>query len=113
MAFGFGFNKQKALSAAEKFVQQGKLQNAIAEYEKVLKADPKELTVSILLATSTRVSVRRQGRRIASRALATPMPRKASPSKPSPCTRSSPSCKPTLESVLRLAELYTQQGLFQ
>ena len=46
MAFGFGFNKQKALSAAEKFVQQGKLQNAIAEYEKVLKADPKDLTVS-------------------------------------------------------------------
>ncbi len=46
MAFGFGFNKQKALSAAEKFVQQGKLPNAIAEYEKVLKADPKELTVS-------------------------------------------------------------------
>ncbi len=33
MAFGFGFNKQKVLSAAEKFVQQGKLQNAIAEYE--------------------------------------------------------------------------------
>src|SRR6202158_5440166 len=46
MAFGFGFNKQKALSAAEKFVQQGKLQNAIAEYEKVLKNDPKDLTVN-------------------------------------------------------------------
>ncbi len=46
MAFGFGFNKQKVLSAAEKFVQQGKLQNAIAEYEKILKADPKDLTVS-------------------------------------------------------------------
>src|SRR6476619_2404521 len=46
MAFGFGFNKQKALSSAEKFVQQGKLQNAIAEYEKVIKADPKDLTVS-------------------------------------------------------------------
>src|ERR1700730_18896405 len=45
MAFGFGFNKQKVLSAAEKFVQQGKLQNAIADYEKVLKADPKDLTV--------------------------------------------------------------------
>src|SRR5690348_9686618 len=45
MAFGFGFNKQKVLSAAEKFVQQGKLQNAISEYEKVLKADPKDLTV--------------------------------------------------------------------
>src|SRR5437667_11920466 len=46
MAFGFGFNKQKVLSAAEKFVQQGKLPNAIAEYEKVLKADPQDLTVS-------------------------------------------------------------------
>src|ERR1700726_4942836 len=45
MAFGFGFNKQKVPSAAEKFVQQGKLQNAISEYEKVLKADPKDLTV--------------------------------------------------------------------
>ena len=45
MAFGFGFNKQKVLSSAEKFVQQGKLQNAISEYEKILKADPKDLTV--------------------------------------------------------------------
>ncbi|MGA2459012.1 MAG: tetratricopeptide repeat protein, partial [Terriglobales bacterium] len=41
-----GFNKQKVLSAAEKFVQQGKLQNAIAEYEKVLKHDAKDLTVN-------------------------------------------------------------------
>src|SRR5262249_12435252 len=32
-------------SAAEKFVQQGKLQNAITEYEKVIKEDPKDLTV--------------------------------------------------------------------
>src|SRR4029079_561598 len=46
MAFGFGFNKQKVLSAAEKFVQQGKLQNAITEYEKILKNDPKDLTVN-------------------------------------------------------------------
>jgi len=46
MAFGFGFNKQKVLSAAEKFVQQGKLQNAIAEYEKVLQNDAKDLTVN-------------------------------------------------------------------
>lgn len=45
MAFGFGFNKQKVLSAAEKFVQQGKLQNAITEYEKIIKEDPKDLTV--------------------------------------------------------------------
>ena len=45
MAFGFGFNKQKVLSAAEKYVQQGKLQNAITEYEKILKSDAKDLTV--------------------------------------------------------------------
>lgn len=45
MALGFGFNKAKVLASAEKFVQQGKLQNAIAEYEKVIKEDPKDLTV--------------------------------------------------------------------
>ncbi|HEV2989064.1 MAG TPA: tetratricopeptide repeat protein [Candidatus Angelobacter sp.] len=45
MALGFGFNKTKVLGSAEKFVQQGKLQNAIAEYEKVIKEDPKDLTV--------------------------------------------------------------------
>src|SRR5579872_258146 len=45
MALGFGFNKTKVLGAAEKFVQQGKLQNAINEYEKVIKEDPKDLTV--------------------------------------------------------------------
>ena len=42
MVFGFGFSKQKALSSAEKYVQQGKLQNAIAEYEKIIKVDAKD-----------------------------------------------------------------------
>ena len=45
MALGFGFNKAKVLAQAEKFVQQGKLPNAIAEYEKIIKEDPKDLTV--------------------------------------------------------------------
>src|SRR5512138_17476 len=45
MALGFGFNKQKVLASAEKAVQQGKLQNAIAEYEKIIKEDAKDLTV--------------------------------------------------------------------
>ncbi|HWK31423.1 MAG TPA: tetratricopeptide repeat protein, partial [Terriglobales bacterium] len=45
MALGFGFNKAKVLASAEKAVQQGKLQNAIVEYQKVLKEDPKDLTV--------------------------------------------------------------------
>ena len=61
MAFGFGFNKQKVLSAAEKFVQQGKLQNAISEYEKILKADAKDLTVLNTVGDlALRVSERRQ-----------------------------------------------------
>src|SRR6266496_2563549 len=42
----FGFNKQKVLANAEKYVQQGKLQNAISEYEKILKNDAKDLTVT-------------------------------------------------------------------
>jgi tetratricopeptide (TPR) repeat protein len=45
MALGFGFNKAKVLASAEKFVQTGKLQNAIVEYEKIVKEDPKDLTV--------------------------------------------------------------------
>lgn len=45
MAFGFGFNKAKVLASAEKFVQQGKLHNAITEYEKIVEKDPKDLTV--------------------------------------------------------------------
>lgn len=45
MALGFGFNKAKVLAQAEKFVQQGKLSNAVSEYEKVLKEDPKDSTV--------------------------------------------------------------------
>src|SRR5689334_23610991 len=45
MALGFGFNKAKVLASAERFVQQGKIQNAISEYEKIIKEDPKDLTV--------------------------------------------------------------------
>jgi tetratricopeptide (TPR) repeat protein len=112
MAFGFGFNKQKVLSAAEKFVQQGKLQNAISEYEKVLKADPKDLTVmntvgdlysrmgdsqkAVECFKSVGDAYAAQGFTV--KAIA--MYKKLSKSKAS------------LESALRLAELYTQQGLF-
>ena len=112
MAFGFGFNKQKVLGAAEKYVQQGKLQNAIAEYEKILKNDPKDLTVTntvgdlyarigeIDKATECFKSVgdayAAQGFTVKGIA----MYKKIS------------KLKPSLESVLKLAELYTQQGLF-
>jgi len=112
MAFGFGFNKQKVLSSAEKFVQQGKLQNAITEYEKIIKADPKDLTVlntvgdlysrlgeserAIECFKSVGDAYAQQGFTV--KAIA--MYKKLS------------KLRPTLEGSLRLAELYTQQGLF-
>ncbi len=112
MAFGFGFNKQKVLSAAEKFVQQGKLPNAITEYEKVLKADPKDLTVMNTVgdlysrlgnAEKAVECFKIVGDAYASQGFtvkAIAMYKKLS------------KLKSSLEGVLRLAELYTQQGLF-
>ena len=112
MAFGFGFNKQKALSAAEKYVQQGKLQNAIAEYAKVIKADPKDLTVTNTIgdlysrlgqAEKATDCFKTVGDAYATQGFtvkAIAMYKKIS------------KLKPSLESVLKLAELYTQQGLF-
>jgi len=108
----FGFNKQKVLANAEKYVQQGKLQNAISEYEKVLKNDPKDLTVtntvgdlySRLGETSKATECfKTVGDAYASQGFtvkAIAMYKKI--------------CKlqPSLESLLKLAELYTQQGLF-
>ena len=112
MAFGFGFNKQKVLSAAEKYVQQGKMQNAISEYEKVIKADPKDLTVTNTIgdlysrlgdADKATECFKTVGDAYATQGFtvkAIAMYKKIS------------KIKPSLESVLKLAELYTQQGLF-
>ena len=108
----FGFNKQKVLASAEKYVQQGKLQNAISEYEKILKNDPKDLTVTNTVgdlysrigegdkATECFKSVgdAYAGQGFTVKAIA--MYKKI-------CK-----LKPSLESLLKLAELYTQQGLF-
>jgi tetratricopeptide (TPR) repeat protein len=108
----FGFNKQKVLASAEKYVQQGKLQNAISEYEKVLKNDTKDLTVTNTVgdlysrlgetdkATGCFKTVgdAYAGQGFTVKAIA--MYKKI--------------CKlqPSLESLLKLAELYSQQGLF-
>lgn len=108
----FGFNKQKVLASAEKYVQQGKLQNAIAEYEKVLKNDAKDLTVnntvgdlySRLGETDKAVECFKSvgdayaGQGFTVKAIA--MYKKI-------CK-----LKSSLESLLKLAELYSQQGLF-
>ena len=112
MAFGFGFNKQKVLGAAEKFVQQGKLPNAISEYEKILKADPKDLTVMNTVGDlysrlgetdKAAAAFKSVGDAYASQGFtvkAIAMYKKLS------------KLKSSMECVLRLAELYTQQGLF-
>ncbi len=108
----FGFNKQKVLANAEKYVQQGKLQNAIAEYEKILKNDSKDLTVTNTVgdlysrigesdkATECfkNVGDAYAGQGFTVKAIA--MYKKIS------------KLKPSLENLLKLAELYTQQGLF-
>jgi tetratricopeptide (TPR) repeat protein len=108
----FGFNKQKVLSSAEKYVQQGKLQNAITEYDKVLKNDPKDLTVANTVgdlysrigeSDKATECFKTVGDAYASQGFtvkAIAMYKKIS------------KLKPSLESVLKLAELYTQQGLF-
>jgi pilus assembly protein FimV len=112
MAFGFGFNKQKVLSAAEKYVQQGKLQNAITEYEKILKADPKDLTVLNTVgdlysrlgeADKATECFKSVGDAYAAQGFTV---------KGIAMYKKIAKLKPSLESVLKLAELYTQQGLF-
>src|ERR1700689_1490873 len=112
MAFGFGFNKQKVLSAAEKYVQEGQMLNDIAEYEKILKADPKDLTVTNTIgdlysrlgeADKATECFKSVGDAYANQGFtvkAIAMYKKIS------------KLKPSLESVLKLAELYSQQGLF-
>jgi pilus assembly protein FimV len=113
MALGFGFNKVKVLASAEKFVQQGKLESAIAEYEKIIKEDPKDLTVLNTIGDlCARVGqddkaahyFRKVGDQYAQNGFtvkAIAIHKKLTKLQPS-----------NLENVNKLAELYTQQGLF-
>ena len=112
MAFGFGFNKQKVLSTAEKFVQQGKLQNAIAEYEKILKHDAKDLTVTNTVGdlyarlgdTARAVECfKTVGDAYASQGFTV---------KGIAMYKKITKLSPSVDGSLKLAELYTQQGLF-
>jgi len=112
MAFGFGFNKQKVLSAAEKFVQQGKLQNAISEYEKILKADPKDLTVMNTVGDLySRLGQSEQAVECF-KSVGDAYAAQGFTVKAIAMYKKLGKLKPSLDSVLRLAELYTQQGLF-
>jgi tetratricopeptide (TPR) repeat protein len=112
MAFGFGFNKQKLLSAAEKFVQQGKLQNAIAEYDKILKNDAKDLTVNNtigdLYARLGEIPKAIECFKTVGDAYAA----QGFTVKGIAMYKKITKLQPSLDSTLKLAELYTQQGLF-
>jgi len=112
MAFGFGFNKQKLLSAAEKFVQQGKLQNAIAEYDKILRNDAKDLTVNNTIGDlyarlgdlpKAIECFKTVGDAYAAQGFTV---------KGIAMYKKITKLQPSLDSTLKLAELYTQQGLF-
>ncbi len=112
MAFGFGFNKQKLLSAAEKFVQQGKLQNAIAEYEKIRKNDEKDLTVANTIgdlyarmgdSSKAIECFKTVGDAYAAQGFTV---------KGIAMYKKITKLQPSVDGSLKLAELYTQQGLF-
>ncbi len=112
MAFGFGFNKQKVLSAAEKYIQQGKTQNAIAEYEKILKADPKDLTVTNTVGDLYSRLGEVDKATECFKAVGDAYANQGFTVKAIAMYKKISKLKPSLESVLKLAELYTQQGLF-
>ena len=112
MAFGFGFNKQKLLSSAEKFVQQGKLQNAISEYEKILKNDSKDLTVANTVGDLYARLGENEKAISCFRNVGDAYATQGFTVKAIAMYKKITKIKSTLESVLKLAELYTQQGLF-
>jgi tetratricopeptide (TPR) repeat protein len=112
MAFGFGFNKQKVLSAAEKFVQQGKLQNAIAEYDRVLKHDDKDLTVSNTIG-DLYARLGDNGKAIECfKKVGDAYAAQGFTVKGIAMYKKIAKLQPSVDSSLKLAELYTQQGLF-
>jgi len=109
---GFGFNKTKVLASAERYIQQDKLSNAISEYQKILKHDARDITVlntvGDLYARLNQVEEATEcfqevaetyaGTGFTVRAIA--VYKKLSKLNPG-----------ILEYVLRLGELYRQQGL--
>jgi tetratricopeptide (TPR) repeat protein len=111
MAFGFGFNKTKVLAAAERHIQQGKLQNAIAEYEKVVKADPKDLTVLNTIG-DLYARIGQTDKAVAYfRSVGDTYATQGFTVKAIAMYKKLTKLKPSIESVLKLAELYGQQGL--
>ncbi len=112
MAFGLGFNKAKVLSSAEKYVQQGKLQNAIAEYQKVLKNDPKDLTVLNTVGDLFARLGQSEEACNCFKNVGDAYAQQGFTVKAIAMYKKLTKIKSSLEGTLKLAELYTQQGLF-
>jgi pilus assembly protein FimV len=112
MAFGLGFNKAKVLSSAEKYVQQGKLQNAITEYQKVLKHDSKDLTVLNTVGDLYARLGQNEEACNCFRSVGDAYAQQGFTVKAIAMYKKLTKSKPSLEGILKLAELYTQQGLF-
>jgi tetratricopeptide (TPR) repeat protein len=108
----FGFNKQKVLANAEKYVQQGKLPNAIAEYEKILKNDPKDLTVTNTVGDLYSRSGESDKATQCFKTVGDAYASQGFTVKAIAMYKKICKLQPSLESLLKLAELYTQQGLF-
>ncbi len=112
MAFGLGFNKAKVLSSAEKYVQQGKLQNAIAEYQKILRHDDKDLTVLNTVGDLYARLGQNEEACNCFRSVGDAYAQQGFTVKAIAMYKKLTKSKPSLEGILKLAELYTQQGLF-
>jgi tetratricopeptide (TPR) repeat protein len=108
----FGFNKQKVLATAEKYVQQGKLPNAISEYEKILKNDPKDLTVTNTVGDLYSRSGESDKATGCFKTVGDAYASQGFTVKAIAMYKKICKLQPSLESLLKLAELYTQQGLF-
>src|ERR1700745_416069 len=108
----FGFNKQKVLANAEKYVQQGKLSNAISEYEKILKHDAKDLTVTNTVGDLYSLIGERDKATECLKNVGDAYAGQGFTVKAIAMYKKICKLKPSLESLLKLAELYTQQGLF-
>ena len=113
MALGFGFNKAKVLASAEKHVQQGKLNQAIAEYEKIMAKDARDLTVQNTIGDLyARIGQNEKAgeffKRVGDTYAAEGFTVKAI-AMYKKLTKLNPG---NISTVQRLAEFYTQQGLY-
>lgn len=113
MALGFGFNKAKVLASAEKFVQQGKLPNAIAEYEKIIKEDPKDVTVLNTIGDLYARVGQNEHAVMYFKKVADQYAQSGFTVKAIAVYKKLVKLQPnSSENTFKLAELYTQQGLF-